>query len=329
MGERVEENKRSKPSREESGTGSNNNYSDNSEVKKNSATSGNDAPSGEAEHSERGQEGQNFLSEEPISTEKAVLVGSLLFVLFLALISAVQTDSAVFYPIIGFSPLMLSIITMLLIIDRGFKGFVFWSLPFLYSLLFFIVGGIEFLGLDKQMDIPSLTSINIFLGIFLLAGLSLLEFKEFLKVSSEASEEDFDLEESIDSVEDRCKAMNFAIGRVYSKYHGGTEKMRKRIKIPKDLYNEFNEISEENFEENKEEALVLIKKIRKRLSLLTKKEKEIFGEQWKELEDLERDEGGESKVLEVLKRNDKDPVDVYYLALTKSTEKIMKELRKL
>jgi hypothetical protein len=117
----------------------------------------------------------------------------------------------------------------------------------------------------------------------------------------------------VSNIEDKSKAINAAIGRVYSVKHGGTESLRKKIKIDASDYNEFSELKNETLEKRRRLAIELLRKIKDKLDLLLKFEKEVFDKsEINHLSIIERLSGGEEKVLDVLIKNDKDPVQSYY-----------------
>jgi hypothetical protein len=116
----------------------------------------------------------------------------------------------------------------------------------------------------------------------------------------------------IHSIEDKVKALNFVIGRVYSVYHGGTDRLRNKIRIDKAWYDSFNEIDEGDIEKRKHEAIVLLQKIKARLDLLQKSERDVFGDDVEDLKNIVHDKNGKDKIIDVLVKNDKDPVEKYY-----------------
>ncbi len=121
-----------------------------------------------------------------------------------------------------------------------------------------------------------------------------------------------DILQVIHGVEDKAKALNFVIGRVYSVYHGGTDKLRNRVRIDKTWYAEFNEIDAKDSGRRRAQAIVLLGKIKDRLELLKKSEKDIFGDDASKLRNIKRSADGRDRVIDVLVRNDKDPVQQYY-----------------
>ncbi len=121
-----------------------------------------------------------------------------------------------------------------------------------------------------------------------------------------------EINDVIHSIEDKIKALNFVIGRVYSMYHGGSEKLRNKIRIDKRWYDEFNQIPETDLEKRRHEAIVLVQKIEARLAILQQSEREVFGEEVQALKNIQHAPTGEDSIISVLVRNDKDPVQQYY-----------------
>jgi hypothetical protein len=122
-----------------------------------------------------------------------------------------------------------------------------------------------------------------------------------------------ELQGYVRSIEDTSKALNFVVGRVYSNKHGGSPALRDKIKIDSNWYNLIAEISREGVESRLPELRNVIYQIGARLNVLYLTETQIFGVQAvKRLNGLERNEDGSEKVIDVLIKNDKDPVALYY-----------------
>ena len=107
--------------------------------------------------------------------------------------------------------------------------------------------------------------------------------------------------------------MNFVIGRVYNKYHGGSKQLREKISLKPEWYNEFSEALQNEAEPDRRRLLAVLNNIERQLAFMTSLEKEILHpDQIRELKNLDRDEDGNDKILDVLIKNDKDPVQAYY-----------------
>lgn len=128
------------------------------------------------------------------------------------------------------------------------------------------------------------------------------------------------------SIEDKCKALNFVIGRVYSDKHGANAEIRELLKIDKELYNLFSEISLE-FEKNKAGHIYrIIHQLYQKVTLLEQPEKLLFDMDAKPKIPIERDAKGNDRIIDVLTRNDKDPVMGYYEGAKEICEKLMRFL---
>jgi hypothetical protein len=122
-----------------------------------------------------------------------------------------------------------------------------------------------------------------------------------------------ELQGYVRSIEDTSKAINFTIGRVYSNKRGGKPELRDKIKIDSTWYNLIAEISREGVDTRLPELRNVIYQIGARLNVLYLTEKQVFGSQAiKRLNGIERDEEGNDKIIDVLVKNDKDPVALYY-----------------
>jgi hypothetical protein len=121
------------------------------------------------------------------------------------------------------------------------------------------------------------------------------------------------IKDYVASIEDKSKALNFVIGRVYNKYHGGSKQIRERISLKAEWYNEFSDALQNESNPDKIRLISVLDHIDKQLSLLTSTEKEIMtSNEMLELKNIERSEDGSDRIIDVLIKNDKDPVDSYY-----------------
>jgi hypothetical protein len=110
------------------------------------------------------------------------------------------------------------------------------------------------------------------------------------------------------NIEDKCKGINFVIGRVYSTRNGASKKLREKIIISRELYNRFSEISEQKDNLDKNELLKIMHDLLSSLTRLEKSEMELLG---LEIKKLKRVTNGIA-IIDVLAENDKDPVKDYY-----------------
>lgn len=274
-------------------------------------------------------------------------------IVFLSII----TQSTLTNTLVGLSPVLLTIIVTYILVDKYHleSGFLM-IFPVVFTGILFMLGMANLL---EGINYKTLSSVNIIFGLLFEVIITLnysfmarkrrvkkqevkeeeiQEEKQEEKIEAQEVKEEkkaiikLDDEESlrtfVSSIEDKAKAINAVIGRVYSVKHGGTEELRKKIKIDSEHYNEINELQNEEPEKRKETAILLLKKIRDRLGLLQKPENEVFERnEVRDLETLERDGNGKDDIIDVLMRNDKDPVAVYYQGAIDFCEEALKELQ--
>lgn len=129
--------------------------------------------------------------------------------------------------------------------------------------------------------------------------------EEYIELRQEEDKES--LKKIVESIESNCKTLNSVIGRVYRRSNGCTSLMRELIEVKKEWYNEFNVLTKTA---DKEKMLEIIDKIEKRLNQLFRTERDIFGNA--EIKNIKRDPFGNSRIIDVLIMNDKDPVETYF-----------------
>ncbi len=267
-----------------------------------------------------------------VKGSKAWLFASILITLFIALISAVMTNSSMAYAFLGFGPTLLCVLIYIGLLEGEFKDVLFWLTPLVVCFLFLVLGTSLNSMIGDQLDIPVLTGVNLILAYVILAIMSLIEYQGE-KQATLAELDEFKPEELhryIHTIEDKCKALNFVIGRVYRASNGGTKEMREQIKVPSEWYNEFNAIPPDEAKEQSHKAIELLQRIQERLHSLLKPEKDVFvHEDIKGLKNLERDGHGKDRILDVLSVNDSDPVEDYYLGAMDFCSRITSELKKL
>jgi hypothetical protein len=147
-----------------------------------------------------------------------------------------------------------------------------------------------------------------------------------LKEKKAVVEEKKSLQEYIHSIEDKSKALNFAIGRVYNKFHGGTDELRDKLRIPAEWYNEFSLIGVGTDKIDLEKLNDIITKFELQLKNFEKTEYEVFRDKANSLKNLIRDVKGNDLVIDVLDHNDKDPVLSYYKGALEFCTKIKEEI---
>lgn len=244
-----------------------------------------------------------------------------LFLLLLMVFLVVSTDTSPFLVLVSLLPVLLTVILSLILYEAHLDNrTVLWVLPLVLSFLFhwFATGGSSVVA---GVDAGTLTALNVVLG-FLYIGfvsffLSLPPAESWDDVSSDASSSSSSLQPSelssfIASIEDKSKALNFVIGRVYNAYHGGSKDLRDRVRLKKEWYDYFSSLPSDPSKVDKAELLSVINNIESHLRLLEKSEAEIFGPDHRSFRNLVRSPDGSDRVIDVLDKNDKDPVLSYY-----------------
>ncbi|MFT4261198.1 MAG: hypothetical protein ACMXX9_02075 [Candidatus Woesearchaeota archaeon] len=113
-------------------------------------------------------------------------------------------------------------------------------------------------------------------------------------------------------VEDKCKAINFVIGRVYADKRGGSSEIRQKLHIPSELYNSFSRLRNDYEPEEIPQIIDLVRNIYNHLIQLELPEHNLIKTKKEHLPVL-RDPDGKSKIIDVLENNDNDPVREYFL----------------
>lgn len=113
------------------------------------------------------------------------------------------------------------------------------------------------------------------------------------------------------SIEDKCKALNFAVGRVYSDKKGGSPQLRELLLIKREYYNRFSEITADYSDEDAKTLLGVLHQLKEQLAVFAKKEADVFVVKPSEIV-VQRKPDGQSIILDVLADNDTDPVREYF-----------------
>lgn len=258
------------------------------------------------------------------------------FMLFLSLTNGTDIGSVM----LGLLPtIAYLIINYSLLYDIRSKHFLVWILPVLLVLLFYLVARTVSQTTIGRMDLNVVSFLNLFI-CYIFAGVILFyifvgrTIKAEKRVLTEIRHEVKNIDSVIESLErtpsvrilihsleDKCKAINFVIGRVYSDKHGGSKELREKIRIQKDWYNTFSNLSHDFSSKDREMVHLSVDLIHKRLLLLERKEKEVFGDIT--LVNVDRDPKGHEPIREVLIKNDKDPVETYLGSSKQMCERIL------
>lgn len=113
------------------------------------------------------------------------------------------------------------------------------------------------------------------------------------------------------SLEEKCKAINTVIGRVYKKKRGGSKNLRKLISISPELYNTFSKLMQKD-ELDSKAAIAVLSELMRDLELLENSEKDVFGSKHKLLRGIKRAADGSDAIIDVMQNNDTDPVKTYH-----------------
>jgi hypothetical protein len=213
-----------------------------------------------------------------------------------------------------------------------------WLLPIVINFAFYLLGKATPV-INDTLDVDLLIGANFLLSIiYMIIVLSIFmdTFKKEVKekevhhhhevMQPVETEPEQTLEDYIHSIEDKSKALNFVVGRVYSKYHGGSRDLRAQLKIPSDWYNEFSLLGVGTETIDIDKLMELVTRFEMQLRLFLKTEKEVFGFAANNLKNLIRDTRGSDTIIDVLDRNDKDPVKSYYEGAVRFCEKIKHEV---
>ncbi len=221
----------------------------------------------------------------------------------------------------GFLPSILSLLFLISVVETDRHVEYMWAMPAVFSAAFLVLGLVQAPPFGR-MEIGKLTFLNVIISYIFLIIISYPD--SYRKIEhSEPKQEEKKIEHHVHSIEDKCKAINFVIGRVYRSSNGGTTSLRDDIRIGSELYNEFDRAVKEGTKDQMRESL---NKIGGRLFQLQKTEKEVFGERARHLKNLARDDSGHSRIVDVLAKNDNDPVMSYYADALEAYSEIKKNI---
>ena len=288
----------------------------------------------------------NERRQELSPLDKTIIAFTVIFLLAFISWVAVMLESSAFKVVIGFMPSILTLVSVVILIEhlKGRFHQISWIFPFLFAFLFFLVARTGEVQLLSKMETGNIAFLNLVVSLAVVAVLNLTGmmhihkdvFTKITKLRGEARESRREhlkvaperIREYIRSIEDKCKAFNAVVGRVYSVSHGGSAAMRKLIMVDSEWYNRFSIIDEDDFMEHANDAKLILTKIQIRLHRSRKKEIEIFADECNALRRLKRDKSGHDRIIDVLKHNDSDPVETYYNAALEFCEKALDALRK-
>jgi hypothetical protein len=273
--------------------------------------------------------GKMHSHQTPAEEKKAhfILAVSLVTGAALILIITALSGAPLVNVLLGLSPFIITLLLDILATKHHYKAAAYWIILVIVHLLAFaVLYFVNFL-LTTQLNVNSAVSSSLILGMITTAFLTLAAGKLGLPEQKKKFEPDR-IQEYVQSIEDKCKAINFVVGRVYRNSNGGNPKLRERLRIPSEWYNEFSATGEAK-ENTLAKAKVMVRKIRDRLSLYSQKEREVFhADEVKHLKHLHRNAAGEDTVITVLHHNDSDPVEQYYKSAMEFCDTILAALEK-
>jgi len=270
------------------------------------------------------------MGEKSLRLRKVLFEGfslvSLVVLVLLIVFTALGTGASPIFVMLGFMPTIATIILCLVIFDETvFSFIILWLVPIVLSGIFYLIASSQPI-LNNNLDIGALVALNLVFSILYLviffiiakfAGRSSQELQEKKQENKPShtiiQHQPTKIKEYVASIEDKSKALNFVIGRVYSKFHGGSKQLREKLALKPEWYNEFSEALNNEANPDRRRLLSVLDNIEKQLALMNLTEREILHpEQISELKNLDRDDDGNSTIIEVLIKNDKDPVESYF-----------------
>jgi hypothetical protein len=254
---------------------------------------------------------------------RAVIGVYLAFVLVIMVALGFITDAPFGNVLLSFAPSVLFGLAAITLLNNDHLDTKYL---FVVLVALLVVSWLSMPFLAPGADIGSVTALNMILGGLLVVILALSHHGERSPVIEEDAAEQ-DIPTVIATIEDRCKAINFVIGRVYNVHKGATAGMRDKIKLDSEWYNELS-AALESADENQNILRGAIERIKRRLMLLHKQEKEVFSAaEITRLKKLERKADGTSRVLFVLAANDEDPIEQYVASAEEYCELALARLR--
>ncbi len=220
----------------------------------------------------------------------------------------------------GFLPSIVSLIFFISVVETKRHVEYAWIMPLIFTIAFVILSFLQAPPFSK-MEIWKLAFLNLIISYIFLIIISYPDI--YKKEEHDTKKDEKDIHHSVHSIEDKCKAINFAIGRVYRSSNGGTTSMRDDIRISSELYNEFERLVKEG---TKDEMLTALDKIGESLLKLQKKEKDVFGSRINHLKNLVREKDGSNRIVDVISKNDNDPVMKYYADALDAYNEIRKKI---
>ena len=283
-----------------------------------------------------------------------------LLLLSILIFLSIITEGSLFVVVISFFPSLIAILIISSFLDRNhdLNHFLLYGTPIILSALYFIIVSAGLIPFLLKTDYLNIAISNLLLGMVFSILLSLVTSNEHAnkhphkkaitptahhttmhtmqyyqpvyqqqhQIKKPVEKPKKEIGEYIQSIEDKSKAINFAIGRVYSDKHGGTSKIRDSIRINKEWYNAISGIGKTIPIKRVDEIKKVIRKISERFYFMSKTEEEVFGDDCKKLINIQHNPQGKDKIIDVLIKNDKDPVKTYYQSAIEFCSKALEQL---
>jgi hypothetical protein len=266
-------------------------------------------------------------------TDKIIIFFSAMLYFAVVVFLSLSTDDF-FNVLLGLSPTLIY-----LIINYAYLKYVekrhllVWLLPMPLIIVYAIVANFS-ISIMKNITWQTLVAVNLFLTYIFACIIVFIGTprKEKTKVIVQKPQGIVITKETflqnLKSIEDKCKAINFVIGRVYSNKKGGSLVLRNKINFPRDWYNAFSELTADFNPKDRPELVQVLNNFLERLKIIQKKEKEVFELNKDAMLEIKRDPKGNDAILDVLIKNDSDPVKDYYNSALAVCEAVLSYLNK-
>ena len=257
--------------------------------------------------------------------KRLAIISSVYYILAVILMSVI-TGTELYLVFLGLFPLLLYQILFFVLSIYEFKNYqAIWIMPLVLPISFLVLWRTGYFEILNMMEGPTLTVINILLS-YLANALFLFFDKDEVhmlrerikkyKKALDVNKGNFSVR--LRGIEDKCKAINFVIGRVYSDKKNGNKTIRERLKINREMYNSFSEITA-NFKKTDIDILSeLLMKLYLKLTTLELTESEVIG----------KSIYGNMRIIDILNQYDKDPALEYYSEAKEICVNLINYLRK-
>ncbi len=284
-------------------------------------------------------------------TRNLMVLSSLLYLISISFMSII-TETELSFTFIGMLPFLMYIISFFAIYNKGLvKTSTTWITPLVFPLMFYIVWNTQTIDVVSRMEGGVVAVLNILFSyayngiIFLFlrkhhygelrksrlahkamhykqkaeANQNIIEELrnelDHVKEQSKVNSDNFSVK--LRGIEDKCKAINFTIGRVYSDKRGGSKDIRAKLRIQKELYNQFSQITADIKKHHIDYLLDILSKLYTELTALELKERQVLGQR---VLDKYKDE----QIITILAINDNEPVLESYTEAKEVCEGLIK-----